>query len=278
MSWIAVGATVVGVGMGAAGTALEAGAAGDKRKRLAAAKDQWLPDIEGDISSYYKDMEKYLPSAGRLSSGAAKMDQETLLALRERALPGVGKAQQDQLASILPLLKGELPKGVIDSFMRSGGASSVGSGFGGSGFGFLNQGLFGARGSLGAIQLGSGLLSALLGNAGIPNSPGTAGFLSQITSPGQRTATQMQIRGQNIGIEGQIAGMKTGNEVWGDWLQESGGALMGAGLMGMGAGGGAGGGSGGWSVPAGEGGGFGNWSARGGTIGPGANTWGGAFK
>jgi hypothetical protein len=148
--------------------------------------------------------------------------------------------------SITPLLAGELPPSVLAAFKSAGGASTVGLGMGGSGFGFLNTGLFGARGSLGAMQTGFGLLPALMSTLPNINSPSSAAFLQSIMTPAQRVQTQLQIRQQNLGIESQLAGMPTSKEVWGQSLQEAGGALAG-GAMTAGMGGGFGGGGGGGS-------------------------------
>ena len=230
---MAAAGAAIGIGMGIAGTAMSAGEAGKKRRAVEAMYNQWLPNIGGDIAAYYSDLQQYLPASTKLARGVAEADQATMMSLREKALPGFTKAQQESLPGIAALARGELPESVMSAYQRAGGASAVGSGMGGSGVGFLTQGLFGARGALGAIQLGSGLLSALLGSAAVPNAPSAGSFLSGVTTPAQRTNTQMQVRQQNIGIGSMLAGMKTGNEVWGGWLQETGGAMTGAGVTGM---------------------------------------------
>jgi hypothetical protein len=159
--------------------------------------------------------------------------------LREKALPGITKTTQGALDAIAPLLKGELPPAVLEAYARAGGASTVGSGFGGSQFGFLNTGLFGARGALGAMQQGFGLLPALMSTLPNVNSPSTAAFLESIMTPAQRVQTQLQVRGQNIQSKIALTGLPSSGEVWGSGMQQVGGAMLGGAVSG---GGGAGGG------------------------------------
>lgn len=231
-------AIAAGLALGAGGTALSANAASKKRGELGATMDKWLPNIDDATSRYFEDLLGRTGQADKLADTVGEQDLDRTLRLREKAAPGIGKLTGTAIDSILPLLRGELPQGVLESFARAGGASSVGSGFGGSGYGFLNTGLFGARGSLGAMQTGFGLLPALMSTLPNINSPSTAAFLQGIMTPAQRVSTQMQIRQQNLGIASQVAGMPTSGEVWGNFLGETGGALLGGAMGGMGGGGG----------------------------------------
>jgi hypothetical protein len=214
-------------------------AAKKKRNQLQAGQDKWLPNIDKYTDDYFADLDKYLPEADRLADSVGTSDTERALAMQEQAMPGISEGRKGAFDALMPLLRGELPPAVMESFMRAGGASTAGTGFGGSGFGFLNTGLFGAKGALGAMQTGYGLLPALMSTLPQVNSPSTASFLNAIMSPAQRTQTQMQIRGQNLQNAAQVAGMPTSGEVWGSSMQQVGGALLG-GAVGMG-GGGAGG-------------------------------------
>lgn len=240
MGAIALG--VVGAVAAVGGAALSANAASKKRKDLARSQDRWLPDIDRYTEEYFDDLTNYMPQADKLADDVAMSDTERAMAIQEKAIPGFGEGRKRAFDALMPLLRGELPPSVMDAFMRSGAASSVGSGFGGSQFGFLNQGIFGAKGALGAMQTGYGLLPALMSTLPQVNSPSTASFLQAIMTPAQRTQTQLQIRGQNMQNAAQVAGMQTGSEVWGSALQQTGGALLG-GAVGMGGGmGGMGGG------------------------------------
>lgn len=223
----------------AGGAGLSANAASKKRKDLARSQDRWLPDIDRYTEEYFDDLTNYMPQADRLADDVARSDTERAMAIQEQAMPGFTEGRKKAFDALMPLLRGELPPSVMDAFMRSGAASSVGSGFGGSQFGFLNQGIFGAKGALGAMQTGYGLLPALMSTLPQVNSPSTASFLNAIMSPAQRTQTQLQIRQQNMNNAAQVAGMPTGSEVWGSALQQTGGALLG-GAVGMGGGGGMG--------------------------------------
>lgn len=233
---------VVGKGMEAWGTSKKASEAKKKRNELLGAQEKWLPDIDKYTDQYFKDLLGHTDDAVKLADTVGEADMDRALRLREKALPGIGKASSSALESIAPFLKGELPPSMLRAFQSAGGASTVGMGMGGSGFGFLNTGLFGARGALGAMQTGFGLLPALMSTLPNVNSPGTAAFLQSIMTPAQRTQTQLAIRSQNIGIQQTAAGMPTSGDVWGNYLQEQGGQLAGIGAMGMGAGGGMGGG------------------------------------
>lgn len=227
---------------------MKASSAKRKRQELLDAQEKWLPDIDEYTSKYFNDLLGYSDEATKLADTVGEADMDRALRLREKALPGIGKTTASALESIAPFLKGELPPSMLRAFQNAGGASTVGGGMGGSGFGFLNTGLFGARGALGAMQTGFGLLPALMSTLPNVNSPSTAAFLQSIMTPAQRTQAQLQIRGQNLGIEQTLAGMPTSKEVWGTALQEAGGAIAGAGMtagMGGGLGGGGMGGGGG---------------------------------
>jgi hypothetical protein len=256
---IAIAAAVVGAGLIAGGTASSAKGAKKRRNELQAAQDRWLPNIDKYTEDYFGDLQSYLPEADALADAVGTSDTERALAMQEQAMPGMAAGRKGAFDALMPLLRGELPPSVMEAFMRSGGASTANTGFGGSGFGFLNTGLFGAKGALGAMQTGYGLLPALMSTLPQVNSPSTASFLNAIMSPAQRTQTQMQIRGQNMQNAMALAGMQTQGEVVGSSMQQTGGILLG-GAVGMGGGGGGGmGGMMGGGAPSGGG-------AGGGTI------------
>lgn len=245
-----MGAAIAAIGLILGGTAagMGANAASKKRKQLMRHEDQGIPNIDQYQDQYFNDLEEFEPRASALSRTIGEKELAGALSMRESALPGIGQATRDALASIMPLLRGELPDSVMRAFNRSGGASSVGSGFGGTGFGFLNQGMFGARGSLGAIQTGMGLLPSLLSTMPQINTPSAMPFLQQIMNPAARTNTQLAVRGQNLDLAKAVAGMDTGSDVWSKWMASTGGTLTGTGMGGMGmpvSGGGGGSGGGG---------------------------------
>lgn len=234
-----------------------ASAAGKKRKQLAEAENYWLPDIDRYTQQYFDQLKGYTPKAAELADMTADADFKRATRLREAALPGITEGTKRAGEALFPLLRGELPPSILDAYTRAGAANSVGTGFGGSGFGFLNTGLFGARGALGAMQTGYGLLPALMASLPNINSPSTATFLEAIMTPAQRTQTQMQIRGQNLGLRQAVAGMPTSGEVWGQGMQQMGGVLLGGA---MGGGGGMMGGGGSSSIMSTGFGPTGNWA------------------
>lgn len=263
-------AAALGAGLIAGGGAMSANSASKKRKEMRDAMDDWLPDIGQYQQDYFRDLGKYEDKAIGLSNRLNDAQMTQALKMRESVLPGFGAASQDAMRSIAPLLRGELPQGVMSAFQRAGGASTLNSGFGGSGFGALNTGLFGARGAMGAIQTGMGLLPSLLGTMPAIQLNSPTSFLAQIMSPLQRTQTQLNIRGQNIGLQSQMAQMPTSTEIAGNTMGQIGGMLMG----GMGGGmGGMMGGSSGFSSSGATAGGYGGGGFTGGFGGP---MWGGS--
>lgn len=228
------------------GTAMSADSASGKRKEFAKQAELGIPNIDDITSRYFADLMGRMPQAEELADRVGESDLDRTLRLREKAAPGIGNLTRTAMDSITPLLAGELPPSVLAAFKSAGGASTVGAGMGGSGYGFLNTGLFGARGALGAMQTGFGLLPSLMSTLPNINSPSSSAFLQAIMTPAQQVQTQMQIRQQNIGIASQLAGMETSQGMWGSGLQEIGGLLMGGamgggGMPGMGGGGGGGG-------------------------------------
>lgn len=238
---VAALAAIAGIGLMAGGAASKSSAASKKLKALREAEDMWLPDTPGGYASdFFSEMEGYAPKAGKLADEIAEGDMARALRMREQALPGIGKATGGAVAALAPLLRGELPDSVMQAFQRAGGASTVGLGMGGSGFGFLNTGLFGARGALGAMQTGFGLLPALMSTLPNVNSPGASAFLQAIMTPAQRTQAALQFRQQQLGLRGIASGMQTSGDIWGGTMSQAGGILlggaMGGGMGGMGGG------------------------------------------
>jgi len=255
--------------IGLIGAGLQANSNSHKISDVKALAGDWQPAYEQYTDQYFKNLERYQPEASALSETIGKSELNSALALREQALPGIGKATQDASQALFPLLKGELPPEVLRAFNSSGAASSVGGGFGGSGFGFLNQGLFGARGALGAMQAGYSMLGSLLSTMPRISAPSTMSFLNNIITPQQRVGDQLAFRQQQIGIGLAAAGMPSGNDAWANYIEGVAGVNAGGGgpnFSSMGGGGSSfgntsGGTSGGWGT--------------GGGGGAGADIWGG---
>lgn len=233
------------------------GIAADKRRARYEEMMRSLPnaDPRTEEGNWFDSMELYYPRANKLSQRARSDEMRQNLALREQALPGIGQATTDAMSSISPLLRGELPSSVASAYQRAGGASTLGRGFGGSQFGALNTGLFGARGALGAIETGMGLLPRLLSTLPNVSAPTTMGLLGQLMTPQQRINHIMNLRNQQIGMTNTLESMPTALDSWSSHLNESGAMLMGGGGAAMGGMGGMGGGGGSaaWSAPSGNG-------------------------
>jgi len=246
MGALAIGALAVGAAAAAGGGYLSAQGGKKQAAKLLDAQNKWLPTF--DNSKYFSDLSSFAPESMDLANKVNQNSFDQALKFREEALPGSQAGLQAGSKGVFDLMQGKLPEGVWRNFMRSGGASSVGKGWGGSGFGDLTTGLFGAEGSLKGMQIGFSLLPTLFG-VGIPNAPVMAPWaaLQNIATPAQMAQTQLGVRGQNLGLQTAAAGIPNSSQTWGSTLGSIGGALMGAGATGMMGGGmgGAGAGSGG---------------------------------
>jgi len=216
--------TALGILTGGAGAFLKAGAAGKARDELRSAQEKWLPDTEGDISKYFDDLVKYGSAAAAMNRQVGTSDLETKLALRERAEPGAMGRTQAWGGAIDKLIKGDW-----NDLVHAGGWANAGSGFGGSGAGNVAQFNTSRRARLQELGMIPSLLASLRGFETDSSAPGAGAFLSQITNPAQRTQTQLNVRSQNLGVAGAVAGMPSGNAVYGQWLSSLGGAAAGAG-------------------------------------------------
>lgn len=200
------------------------------------------PNVSELTRNYFGDLSQYAPQASELTQQMRQSELTGALKLREQALPGITGAVNAAAPNIYALMQGKLPDSIMNSFMRAGGASSVGLGFGGSQFGALNTGLFGARGSLGGMQTGFGLLGSLMSTMPQVSTPSPMSLLSNLMTPEQRSMLQLQSNQQQIGLENTMMGMPTPGQVWGTGLKQAGAALMGSGSPGGSPGGGGGGG------------------------------------
>lgn len=256
--------------IGLIGAGMQANSNSQKISNVKALAGDWQPAYQQYTDEYFNNLERYQSRASALSDTIGKSELDSALGLREKALPGIGEATQSAAQALFPLLKGELPPEVLRAFNTSGAASSVGGGFGGSGFGFVNQGLFGARGALGAMQAGYSMLGSLLSTMPRINAPSTMSFLNNIITPQQRVGDQLAFRQQQIGIGLAAASMPSGNDAWANYIEGVAGVNAGGGgpnFSSMGGGGGtnwgntSGGTSGGWGT--------------GGVNGAGGDIWGG---
>lgn len=228
-------AMVAGALLDIGGNALFAESASKHRKEFKGMMDDLhTPNVGQLEADYFRDLDKYTPEAIRLTQQMRDAELAGSLKLREQALPGITQATSNAMASIMPLLRGELPSSVARAYQNAGGASTVGSGFGGSGFGFLNTGLFGAKGALGAIQTGMGLLPSLLSTMPQISSPNPMNLLGEgVMNTQARTNLEMMLRQQQIGMNTTLSQMPNRMDVWAAGMKQAGQSLMGGGQGGQ---------------------------------------------
>src|SRR5687767_12904246 len=105
----ALALAAVGIGLGAAGTSMQASSAKSKRAELKQAFTSWLPDLSGDQAQYFDDLTKYQPRAAELSRQIGEDDLAAVMALREKAMPGITSATQKAFGAAAPMAAGEIP-------------------------------------------------------------------------------------------------------------------------------------------------------------------------
>lgn len=212
------------------------------------------PNVSQMTSDYFGSLSQYAPQAETLTQQMRQSELSGALKLREQALPGITGAINASTPGIYSLMQGKLPDSVMNAYMRAGGASSAGLGFGSSQFGALNTGLFGARGALGGMQAGFGLLGSLMSTMPSVSTPSPMTLLSNIMTPNQQSQLQLESNQQQIGLENTMMGMPTPGQVWGTGMKQAGASLMSSGGMGGGGGGGGSGAGGSGGAPSGSGG------------------------
>lgn len=227
-----------------AGGAFLGGKAGDiARERLKGAANLPGVDTRALTEQALADQLATLPQASKLAGQVGTANQAQLLAQEEQALPGVGAARQQALGSISGLFSDDAAwlKGV----QQRGAALGLSSGLRGSGAGQLATLKLSDQEKMQRTQLGTGLLGSLIGSMRLANTPGVQSFLGPTAN--QLIDIRSQERSQRQALLAQASQIPGQTAAWGNWLTQTGGALMGAGTMGMmgGAGGGGGAGMGG---------------------------------
>lgn len=238
MGALAIAAVAGGIAMGAGGAYMSAQGAKKQTKALLDAQNQWLPNVQGDTQDYFRDLGQYQSSSIDLSRTMNREAMSQAMERREMALPGSMKRLGESAPLVFDLMQGKLPMNEIRNALRSGNANSIGKGIFGETGDFMTQ-LFGAGGVLKGMQLGYSLLPSLLG--AVPTAPmmSPGAWLEGLMTPAQRTQAQLNVRGQNIGLQTAASGIPNSDQVWGKWLSATGGQMAGAGMSGMGGMGGA---------------------------------------
>lgn len=210
---------------------MSANAQGSKLRRITSAEGNWLPNQPATQANYFSDLSQYLPMASRLAQQVGVSSADNALGIREHELPGYTQGLRSQFNAYNDLAQGKWTPEMLANAQRTGGAGTVGLGMGGSGFGGLNTALFGARSTLGTMEAGQSLLGTLLGSMPQFQTPTPTSFLSSLVTPEQSITNQLQVRNQNVGLEGIAAGVPYGGNVMGNTLGALGGMATGAGLQ-----------------------------------------------
>lgn len=238
---MAYAAAAAGLVLGAGGAFLS-GKAGDNRlKKLKAIANTPGLDTGAITEEALKDQLKLMGLSEELATEVARINQANVNAAEESALPGVREARQEALGAARSMFgeDSEWLKGV----MRRGAALGLSSGLGaGSGAGKMQTLRLSDRESMARKQMGVGMLGSLIGGLRLANTPGVQAFMGP--SPSELINIRGQERTQRMNILLQRAGIGGQTQAWANYLNQTGGMLTGAGMMGI-SGGGMGGGSGG---------------------------------
>lgn len=237
--------TAVGLVTGAGGAYL-GGRAGDiYRRRLQGIAETEGLDIEALSKQALGNQQRLLPGANTLTRDEATARQSLVNDLLEQSFPGFTANRNTALGSTGDLLQGNIPQDVSDQLQRSAAARSLGGGYGGSG---MHRNLVARDLGLTSLNLkdkGMSWLSALRGMSPTVTPQSAFNFTGPSSNDligirGQERAQKMNLLAQAAGIPGQTA-------AWANYLTQTGSAITGIGLKGIGAGGfgGMGGGSGG---------------------------------
>lgn len=232
----------IGLGLGIGGTAMLGNKASQRQaamKKLArwALEGQDLNAVTGESLGGYQ---KNFPLASEVGSAFNTYYQQELDRLAEQAYPGYAGQRQQYSDLAESYLRGEIPSDVQSAVMRGTAGRSLFGGYSGSG---LHRNL--AARDLGLTSLDiTGRGSQMLGNAMnmFPRAnPVDVVSLSGF-SPQQTAQIRANERAQYMGLMANAIGLPGASDIWGGWMQQTGGALTGMGAMGMLGGGSIGGG------------------------------------
>lgn len=226
-------ASALGGLMAIAGTAIIGSEADAKKK-----KAMELANTPGlDFTDLTRQaLAGYNANYGDAAALAAKLstsNQANLSAQEEQALPGIGAARGNALASISSLFQTD-PQFFADQ-QRLGAGLNLSQGLFGSGAGQLATLNRTSQARDARTALGTGLLNSLIESMRLSNTPGVQTFLG---TPIQDQVAQRALeRTQRIGLLQQAYAMPSALGVWGNELQTAGHALAGVGATSGGGGG-----------------------------------------
>jgi hypothetical protein len=229
MSYVMAGVAVAGLVAGAVGTVKKGQDSRKQQRSLESAAD--IPGLNvGSITNEAFGIEnQFMPQATEMANRYAQANQARLMGQEEMALPGVGAARQKDLGAINKLFD-EGPdwlKGV----QRRGAALGIGRG--GTGFAGSQAGQIGTlrlsdQEQMQRTQLGTGLLSGLLGTLRLAQTPGLETFLPTTNTLLDIRSRERAQRQQMLGAAAGIPGM---GAAVGGFLQQTGGSALTAGAV-----------------------------------------------
>lgn len=218
----------VGGAMHIAGTVIGANEADDRRDRMKEIAE--TPGLDfGDITgSALSDYEGYLPRSAALSGKLGLANQQSIGAMEEAALPGVGAARQKALGRISGLFDED--SAWLRGIQRRGAALGLSSGLRGSQAGQLQTLRLSDQEQMQRTHLGTGLLGSLIGSMRMANTPGAQAFLGPSIS--EQLNQRANERREKMAYMAAMEGMPTGMEVYSGSLKEVGASFMGSSMGG----------------------------------------------
>lgn len=233
MGWM----TAAGGLLDIAGTAINAGEAGQRREDLEKIASTPGLDFGSLTQQALTGYDNVFEQAAALAGKVGTAQQTQLQKQEEMALPGVGAARQQALQAAEGLFADDASwlKGV----QRRGAALGLSSGLFGSQAGQLQTLRLSDQEKMQRTQLGTSLLGSLIRSMRLANSPGVQTFLGPAIQ--EQVAQRAQERTQRMSMLAGMSMLPTELETWGNRLQDVGSSMMGMGAMGggMGSGGGA---------------------------------------
>lgn len=223
-----------GLGMSIAGTALTGHAGDIARNRLISAADMPGVDVDAVTRAAIAGNLASLPQAADLTGRIDKLNRERLAQLIESSVPGYSARLAKEADIIDSYLRGEIPADVEGAISRSVAARALGGGYAAPGARGMQSNLL-ARNlgltSLGLQQTGMGAIPQFMSQIKLAPLTNLQSYLG--LDPLQRVNLASRERDIKQSLYAQAAGIPGGTAAWGSWLQQTGGAMLGAGLGGM---------------------------------------------
>lgn len=216
-----------GMLMGLGGTILGGLSANRRRKEIEKVAN--MPGL--DFPTVYRESlgasQGALPMAGELAGEENRLALEDLQSLYETSIPGYGEMQRTRAGTTASLLRGELPSDVASQVYRGSTARALEGGYGGSPAwrNLVSRDL--GLTSLNLINMGGQQFGDMVRTTPMPRVVQPSDLLNISASDvagqraGERSARQNILLGR--------AASPTDMDVWAKYLQDSGGAMTGAG-------------------------------------------------